>query len=115
MIMLESDESYEFHCCGIKKRRKAGVGFLIQVDPITVVNETNVSDFQTTAINLKNHGFNIRLVNVYSPTETDSSKSKRDLIYRLLDKVCQKQEKHEQIIVIGDFNAKASLTFESCY
>lgn len=65
-------------------------------------------------INLKIREFNIRLVNVYSLAETDSSKNKRDSIYRLLDKVCQKHEKHKQFTVAGDFNGKTSLAFEKC-
>lgn len=41
------------------------VGFLIQVDPNIIVNETNVSEPEKNAINLKIHGFNIGLLNAY--------------------------------------------------
>ena len=49
----------------MKKCREAGVKFLIPGDPRIIANETNVSDPQIIAINLKNFGFNMRLVNIY--------------------------------------------------
>ena len=33
LIRLDSGEEFEFHWCGRQKRREAGVGFLIKVDP----------------------------------------------------------------------------------
>ena len=97
----------------MKKRRGAGVRFLIPGDPSIIVNEANVSDPQIIAINLKILGFNIGLVNVYSPTVADSE-NKKDSFYILLNKTCQKLEKHEDFIVVGDFNAKASPAFKKC-
>ena len=70
----------------MKKPREAGVEFLIRVDPNMIVNETNASDPQITAISLKIHGFNIRFVNVHSLTESDSSENKKDSFSRLLNK-----------------------------
>ena len=78
--------------------------------------ETSASDHQIIAINLKIHGFNIRLVNVYSLIESDSSENKKDSFSRLLNKAYQKQEKHEKQLAVTNFNAKSSLTFKkSCY
>ena len=99
----------------MKKRREAGVGFLIKVDPNINIKETNILDPRMMALNLKIYGFNIRIVNVYAPTESDSNDSKKDSFYRLLKKVCIKTEKHEKLIVAGDFNAKTSLAFMNCY
>ena len=59
----------------MKKRRKSGVGFLIRVDPNIIANETNVYDPRILATSLRIHGFNIRHANVYSPTQSDSSKN----------------------------------------
>ena len=36
-IRLDNGESYEFHWCGMKKRREAGVGLLIKVDQNIVI------------------------------------------------------------------------------
>ena len=62
---------------------------------------------------LKIYGFRIKVVNVYSPTENGSESSK-DIFYRLLRKSCSKTEKHEKLIVTGDFNAKTSIAFQHC-
>ena len=70
----------------MKKRREAGVGFLIKVDPNINIKETNILDPRMMALNLKIYGFNIRIVNVYAPTESDSNNSKK-LIITLLVKV----------------------------
>lgn len=104
MITLDSGENYEFHRCEMKKRREAWVGFLIQIDPNTLVSKADVPDPRIIASNLNIHGFNIRLVNVYSPAESDSG-NKKDSFYRLLNKTYQKQEKYEKVIVVDDFNA----------
>ena len=114
LIRLDNGVSYEFQWCGMKKRREAGVGFLIRVDHNIVVKETEILDPRVIAINLKIYGFNTRVVNVYAPTETESSKSKKDSFYRLLKTACRKSEKHEKLIVAGDFNAKTSLALKKC-
>ena len=65
------------------------------------------------AIDLKISGFNIRLVNVYAPTET-SSETLKDNFYRILRKASVKREKHQKILVVGDFNAKTSIAYRKC-
>ena len=81
---------------------------------ISIVKETNVSDPRIISTNPKIHGFNNRLVNVYSPAKSNNSENKRGSLYMLINKACQKQEKHEKLIVIGDFNTKTSLAFKKC-
>lgn len=105
----------EFHWCGMKRRREAGVGLLIRVDPNIVINDIDISDPRIISINLKIYGFNTRVVNVYAPTESDCSENKKDTFYKLLTKACRKKEKHEKLIIAGDFNAKTSLAYEKCY
>ena len=60
------------------------------------------------------HGFNLRVINAYSPTETGGSDSMKDNFYRLLKKASVKREKHQKIIVLGDFNAKTSVAYKHC-
>lgn len=116
LIELDNGDKYEFHWCGMKKRREAGVGLLIKVDPNIIIGEIEIQDPRVISVNIKIFGFNVRLVNAYSPTEADISVSKKDMFYRLLKKACQKQGKHEKLIVAGDFNAKTSLAYKkSCY
>ena len=57
------------------------------------------------------HGFNLRVVNVYSPTESDDSENKKDAFYRLMNKAAMKQEKHQQLLVVGYFNASTSIAY----
>ena len=59
-----------------QSNREAEVGFLIQADP-NIINEANIHGPQIIAINLKIHGLNIRLTNVYSTTESDSGKNEK--------------------------------------
>ena len=62
------------------------------------------------------YGFNVKIVNVFSPTESDESENKKESFYRLLNKACIKSEKHQKLIIAGEFNAKTSLAFQSgCY
>ena len=65
-------------------------------------------------MNLVIHGFNLRVVNVYSPTDSDDSENKKDIFYRLLKKAAVKQEKHQKLIVTGDFNATTSIAYKNC-
>ena len=113
LIRLDNGVCYEFVWCGMKKRREAGVGLLIRVDPEIELKEIYVSDPRLIAANLKIYGFNTRVVNVYSPTESGSEHQK-DAFYRLLQKACKITKKHEKLIVAGDFNAKTSLVYDKC-
>ena len=41
-------------------------------------------------------------------------KIKKNLFYKLLNKTCIKNEKHQKLIIAGDFNAKTSIAFQKC-
>ena len=111
-IELDTGEKYEFFWCGMKKRRTAGVGFLIRKDDNIKFHDPDILNPRVIAMNIKIHGFNIRLVNAYSPTESDSSESKKDDFYNQLKKACVKKEKRQKLIVAGDFNAKTGLAMK---
>jgi len=115
LIRLDTGENFEFHWCGKKKRREAGVGILIRVDPNICIKENDIQDPRIMAMDLKLYGFNIRLVNAYAPTNSDGTENQKDLFYRQLKKACEKQEKHQKLIVAGDFNASTSLAFQKCH
>jgi len=68
------------------------------------------------AMNAIVYGFKIRLVNVYSPTNTDGSTLQKDAFYRKVKKICISKEKHHKILVGGDFNAITDVVLsKSCY
>ena len=115
LVRLDTGENFEFHWCGNRKRRKAGVGFLIRVDPRITIKDPDTQDPRIMAINLNVYGFNIRVVNAYAPTNSDGSENQKDAFYKQLKKVCIKQEKHQKLIVAGDFNAKTSIAFKQCH
>ena len=75
VISLDTGESYVFLWCGQKKRRDAGVGILIkQCNKITFddpFDDPDITDPRIMAMNIQIRGFNIRLVNVYAPTNCD--------------------------------------------
>ena len=56
-------------------------------------------------INLKVHGFNLRVVNVYSPTDCDGTEEHENKFYSDLKKASKKQHKHQKLLIAGDFNA----------
>ena len=56
-------------------------------------------------INLKVHGFSLRIVNVYSPTDCGGTKEQKDKFYTDLKKASKKHHKHQKLIIAGDFNA----------
>ena len=109
LIQLDTGESYEFHWSGQKRRRDAGVGILIKVNPGIEINSPDVNDPRVMAINLRIHGFNARIVNGYAPTECDGSDSQKDLFYKKLNAACVKTQKHQKLITVGDFNATTSI------
>ena len=65
------------------------------------------------SMDLKIFGFNLRVINVYAPTESGSSNEK-DVFYRSIKKACVKRQKNQKLIVLGDFNAKTSLAAKKC-
>ena len=67
------------------------------------------------AMNLKIYGFSLRIVNVYSPTEANGTENQKQLYYTSLNKATVKTEKHQQILVTGDFNATTTVAERRCY
>ena len=119
LIKLDTGESFESHWCGQKRRREAGVGILVRENRFIEISSpavNDVNDPRIMAINLKIHGFNVRIVNGYSQTKTGGSDNQKDLFYRSLKTACVKTHKHQKLIVVGDFNATTNVaTYKSCY
>ena len=84
LIQLDNGEKFEFYWCGNKKRREAGVGFLIKVDPNVIIKDYDTLDPRIITMDLKIYGFNLRIVNVYAPTNSDKNENQKDLFYKKL-------------------------------
>ena len=78
LVELDSGEKNEFHLCAMKKGRGAEVGILIKCDKDITIDGPDFEDPRNIAFNLKIYGFNIRLVNVYAPTESGGSVTQKD-------------------------------------
>lgn len=116
LIELDTGEKYEFHWSGPKRRREAGVGIIVRVDPGIEISSPDINDPRVMAINIKVHGFNIRLVNGYSPTDCGGSDNQKAQFYRKMSLACKKNQKHQKLIITGDFNATTSIAlFKSCF
>ena len=96
---------------GPKRRRDAGVGIMIRQCKEVTFDDPDILDARIIAMNIKVKGYAIRLVNVYAPTNCDSSETSKVTFYRLLKKSTEKQFKQQKLIVNGDFNA----TTKQCY
>ena len=75
-IGVDSGAEYDFIWSGPKRRRGAGVGFLVKVDKHIAASEPDTQDPRIISMNINVHGFKIRLVNVYSPTNTTTPKTR---------------------------------------
>ena len=84
IIRLNNGNQYVFLWSGMKKRRDAGVGFLIKVDSKIEYSDPEINSPRVIAINMNIHGFKVRVVNAYSPTNIDGTLHKKDDFYKLL-------------------------------
>ena len=76
LTRLDTGEEFEFHWCGQNRRRDAGVRIMIKVHPDIEISTPDVLDPRVMAI----HGFNIRVVNGYSPTNCDGSEYQQETL-----------------------------------
>ena len=87
IITLDTGKSFEFHWADYKKKRQAGTGILIRVEPNIEINSPNINDARVImGIDLKINGFNIRVANAYAPTEATGTISQKQSFYFLLSK-----------------------------
>ena len=111
IIELDTGVKYSFFWCGQKKRRAAGVGLLIKSERGITINQPDYNDPRIMGINLVVHGFKIRLLTVYSPTNISDSDSAKDEFYRKLKKASENRPKNYKTIIAGDFNAETSFVY----
>ena len=114
-ISLPSGAEYDFIWSGPKRRRDNGVGYLVKVDKNIEAEEPDTQDPRVIAMNINVYGFKMRLVNAYSPTNTDGSSCQKDDFYRKVRKACVSTSKNHKLIVAGDFNAITSVVLKNSY
>ena len=114
-IGIDSGAEYDFIWSGPKRKRDAGVGFLVKVDRNITASEPDTQDPRIIAMNVSVYGFKIRLVNAYSPTNTDGTTFQKDDFYRKIRKACISTEKHHKLVVTGDFNAITSVALKQSF
>ena len=59
--------------------------------------------------------FKLSVVNVYSPTNTDGTISRKDDFCRKFRKACNLTEKKHKLIIAGDFNAITSIVLTNSF
>ena len=114
IIEVDTGEKYEFFWCGMQKKREAGVGVLIRQSDDVDICEPDIKNPRILGLNLVVHGFNVRLVNGYSPTNCNPSENMKNEFYNQMRKACVKKKKNQKLIVAGDFNAKTELAMKKC-
>jgi hypothetical protein len=65
-------------------------------------------------LNLEVHGFKLRVINVYAPTDVNGTENQKQTFYRELKKATVKTEKHQKLLIMGDFNATTSIAKSHC-
>merc|ERR1712048_1045319 len=75
------------------------------------INPPDFNDPRIMVINIVVHGFKIRLLTAYSPTNVSDSESAKDEFYRKLKKSCENRPKNYKLIIAGDFNAETSFVY----
>ena len=113
IIRLDTGEQYVFIWCGQKRRRDAGVGILIKKCKEITFEEPDVMDARLMAMNIRIRGFNIRIINAYSPTNCGGSENQKDSFYRMIKNACAKKSKHQKLIVAGNFNATTAVSLNT--
>ena len=93
IISLDTGEEYVFIWCGQKWRSDGGVGMSIKKCKEISFEEPDVMDARLMALNINNQGFNIRLINAYSPTNCGGSDNQNDSFYRMITIACAKKSK----------------------
>ena len=114
LIQLDTGEKFEYHWCGFKKKREAGVGILIRVNNNIGIQNPSFNDPRIMGIDLKVYGLSIPVVNAYSPTESHGTDEQKRNFYAKLNKAITKSYKNQKFIIAGDFNATTSVANHKC-
>ena len=99
---IREHEGTKFICSGKRRRRVGGVGIMI-ADSVQLIDIIPASD-RILQVLVKINNINISIINCYAPTE-DAKKSKKETLYRVLEKTIKCTPAKYKQIVISDMNA----------
>lgn len=98
-------ERYTFFYGGESKQGENGTGFMIDRRYRERIIEFKKINSRISMLRMKNKIANITIVNIYAPTE-ESDEEKKNEFYEELEKTCDRINKHDTLILLGDFNGK---------
>lgn len=104
VVELDNGEEYHVIWSGYKAKKQAGAASVIKKDPNIHIEDIAFVSSRIVSADVKLHGYSLKLISCYSPTEcaTDSQKS---LFYTDLNKATQSDSRKRKLICLGDFNA----------
>ena len=90
------------------ENRFSGVGIFIKLcKEIVILEEPIYSGPRVISCKISFHGYKVKLINVYSPTE-DKSTDIKMLFYKKIDEAFSQKSINSQLVILGDFNATIS-------
>ncbi|CAH2216095.1 jg1063, partial [Pararge aegeria aegeria] len=114
--LTENGGGYTFYWKGnsAAEPRRSGVGFAIKNNIVSRMEECpiHISDRVTSLrLHLANDNF-LNLISVYAPT-MDKSEDIKDKFYEEVTQTLSRIRPKEQIVLMGDFNARVGRDFEA--
>ena len=100
-----TEEGNKVYFSGMKDKREHGVGFLVHKDIVNTVMGCCPISSRLITICLKATPFNMTVIQVYVPT-SDYDDSEVEDFYGQLQEVIEEPPKKDNLIVLGDWNAK---------
>ena len=100
-----TEEGHKVYFSGKKDKHEQGVGFLVHKDIVNTVMGCRPISSRLITIRLKATPFNMTVIQVYAPT-SDYDDSEVEDFYGQLQEVIEETPKKDNLIVLGDWNAK---------
>lgn len=101
---MDVDE-YTLFYGGENKRGKNGTGFIVDKKIRERFIEFKRINGRISVLRMKNKIANITFINVYAPTE-ETNEEDKNKFYEEIEKTYEAINKHDTIIILGDFNAQ---------
>ena len=110
--ITEKDFTFFWHSKSVDERREHGVGFSVKntlLQPVEVGFDGNE---RITTLRLQKKKGTTTLVNVYAHT-LYADEQVKDVFYSELNLIVSKLPRHDQLVILGDFNSRVGADHES--